>query len=72
MTVSTGKYYTQMTASSFGTFANDRLRLGDCLTQVTASSGSTVPVARNRHELTLKELRDGFAIRYEAVAAYSY
>ena len=42
MTVSTGKYYTQMNASSFGTFPNDRLRLGDRLTQVTTGSGSTV------------------------------
>ena len=31
-----------MNASSFGTFLNDRLRLGDRLTQVTAGSGSTV------------------------------
>ena len=42
MTVSTGKYYTQMIASSFGTFPNDRLMLGDRLTQVTVGSGSTV------------------------------
>ena len=42
VTVSTGKYYTVMNASSFGTFPNDRFRLGDHLTQVTAGSGSTV------------------------------
>ena len=40
MTVSTGKYYTQMNASSFGTFPNDRLMLGDHLTEVTVDSGS--------------------------------
>ena len=42
MTVSTGKCYTQMNASSVGTFLNDCLRLVDCLTEVTAGSGSTV------------------------------
>ena len=42
MTVSTGKYYTQMNASSFRTFLNDRLMLGDHLTQVTTGLGSTV------------------------------
>ena len=31
MTVSTGKYYTQTDASSFGIFPNDHLMLGDRL-----------------------------------------
>ena len=41
-TFSTGKYYTQRNASSFGTFPNDRLMLCDSLTEVTVGSGSTV------------------------------
>ena len=42
VTVSTGKYYTQVNGSSFGTFPNNRLMLGDRLNEVTAGSGSTV------------------------------
>ena len=40
--VSTGKYYTQMNSSSFGTFPNDPVMLDDHLTEVTVGSGSTV------------------------------
>ena len=56
MTISTGKYYTQMNASSFGTFPNDHFMLGDHLTQVTFGSGSTVYCIHNLHSSIVHSL----------------
>ena len=41
MTISTGKCYTKINATSFVTTPNDCFKLGDHLTEVTAGTGFT-------------------------------